>query len=119
MVAMGMNLSPPLSNRTEIVAALLGCGSPGEMLWGHWKVQHVPDGFVCSVSGCVCTHVWVYVRMCEAKDRCWCLSQSHSTYLLRQDLSLKLELTDSTRPSGQKSRGTRPYPYLLGRKPLP
>lgn len=82
-----MNLSPPLSNGTEIVAASLGCGSPGEMLWEHWKVQHVPDGFVCSVSGCVCTHVWVYVHMCEAKDHCW-VSSSLTLYLSLETGSL-------------------------------
>lgn len=90
-----MNLSPPLSNRTEIVAASLGCGRPGEMLWGHWKVQHVPDGFVCSVSGCVCVHMCGSTCICvRPRIAVGCLSQSHSTYLLRQDLSLKLELTD-------------------------
>ncbi|CAO2629291.1 hypothetical protein LEMLEM_LOCUS20423 [Lemmus lemmus] len=55
---------------------------------------------------------------------CICGMETGAIYLAEgtphtMDLSLKLELTESTRPAGQKSRGARPYPCRLGCSPLP
>lgn len=112
-VAVGRNLSPHLSNGTETMAASQGCvGALGRchVRTGKCDARQM-DCFVCSVSVCMNMHVHAWVGVCvhvcggQASVPGVFLSHIVLYFVLRQDLSLKLQLPDSTRLSGQQSPG--------------
>lgn len=62
-----MSLSSPLFNGTEIVAAsLTGLWEPyGDAVGTLEGTTRAQMDLCVLLSGCVCTHVWVYVHICR------------------------------------------------------
>lgn len=65
-----------------------------------------------SVSVCACVHVSVRSHVWSPEAGVWCSPLSLATCVLRQRLSLNLQLADSVMPAGQQASGSLLSPQL-------